>query len=932
MTNHDFTLSVMSKVLLEEASNSEQFKHSLHSFFSDCDEYFKTGDTKQIWESWKQNMDFIQNGFIFAGRRILLRWLYNRVSDKKWMESHCKESLSKKLSVQSSPEAVIYRLKKKEQYIFYTNMESAFAMGQGEDKTDDVCCGLINTLVNGTSADRTLIKDAFRANMTHPWVSKQAAFRLGHLLEFDLAEMEEFLAKVIQEGTRRNQPDESCCDQFNIKSSSDLIELFCFKLRDLHLDPEALRQEYRRRTNSTEKKTDSKDTVGVTAKISSRLFNEEVPDWLNPKKDMAAETRTKQFLEWLEGNAPYLDVPSRSATELAQLLARKALQIMKHIDLPFPIPKFSDAYPQPPKQRLPSTLIRVPDIIIEEHEKGILKEEGWENSHWFALAEDLTTVLCTFESNQSISEKAFKKSLPADGSFSPDGRQRNVDSSSVYSLFVPRKAEDKNKAQVRARENIGGWVKLQETSYRLHGILTGEIPPQKGDILFLLFFIANLLWSATSRPKEEVPQMVSQFRTAAEQLLDGRSSNANSRSNYSFPTIGKFYVAHYQEFAILSSIVYSAVSDHYFLPICCYHQFLISHDKPIKSAKTKKEKKSKRPNSASLDSGEAKTERSEQEDSESSNSGSVKPVEQYAKLAEALCKKEGGVDKLVQEASDPIELNSLDLNEDTDSLESYLKAISSYPLLTKADEKQYAEQAASGNASARDQLINRNLRLVVSIATGRHYDSSLCLSDMIQAGNFGLIHAVDKFDHTRGVSLSSFAYKYILGSILNYINENKHTVHFSNHSIEMQNKIRKAADELFGRLGREPSDEEISEEAKLSVKVVRRHRFLSRMTVSLDDDSNEQSRSEYEAIADPSAPSPEDLVITAEQREYLEKATLDYLEEWERRVLELYFGLHDQEEHTIDAIAEDMGIERERVRQIGVVALRKMYSKLAQAH
>lgn len=925
MTNHDFTLSVMSKVLLKDASNSEQFKHSMRNFSADCVEYFKTGDTKQIWESWKQNMDFIQNGFIFAGRRILLRWLYNRVSDKNWMESHCKESLSNKLSVQSSPEAVIYRRKKDEQYIFYTNMESAFAMGKGKDKTDDVCCGLIKTLMNGTNTDRTLIKDAFRANMTHPWVSKQAAFRLGHLLEFDLAEMEEFLAKVIQEGTRWNQPDESCCDQFNIKSSSDLIEMFCFKCHDLHLDPEELKQEYWRRTSTTEKKTDSKDTIGVTAEIASYLFDEEdVPDWLKPEEQLDAEERTEQFLEWLEGNAPYLDVPSRSATALAQLLARKGLQIMKHIGLPFPIPKFSGAYPQPPKQKLPSTLIRVPDIIIEEHEKGILKEEGWENSHWFALAEDLTKVLCTFESNQSISEKAFQKSSPADGSFSPDGRQRDVDSSSVYSLFVPRKAAGGEETV------IGEWVKLQGTSNRLHGILTGEIPPQKGDILFLLFFIANLLWSATSRPKEEAPQMVSQFKTAAEQLLDGRSSNSNSRNNYSFPTIGKFYVAHYTEFAILSSIVYSAVSDHYFLPICCYHQFLISHDRaPNEDAEIEELKQIE---SVSPDPDEAETERSEQENSESSEAEIAKTEEQYVKLAETLCEKEGGVDKLVREASDPIEVNSLDLNEDTDSLESYLKTISSYPLLTKADEKWYAEQAASGNALAREQLISRNLRLVVSIATDRHYDRSLSLLGMIQAGNLGLIHAVDKFDHTREVSLSSFAYKYILGAILNYINENKHAVHFSKYSIETQNKIRKAADELFGRLGREPTDKEISEETKLSVKVVRRHRFLSRMTVSLDDDSNEQSHSEYEAIADPSAPSPEDLAITAEQREYLEKATLDYLEEWERRVLELYFGLHDQEEHTLDAIAEDMEIERERVRQIGVVALRKMYSKLAQAH
>ena len=930
MTNHDFTLSVMSKVLLKDASNSEQFKHSMRNFSADCVEYFKTGDTKQIWESWKQNMDFIQNGFIFAGRRILLRWLYNRVSDKNWMESHCKESLSKKLRVQSSPEAVIYRRKKDEQYIFYTNMESAFAMGKGEDKTDDVCCGLIKALVNGTSADRTLIKDAFRANMTHPWVSKQAAFRLGHLLEFDLAEMEEFLAKVIQEGTRWNQPDESCCDQFNIKSSSDLIEMFCFKFRDLHLDPEELKQEYRRRASAAETKPDPKDAVGITMEIASYLFDEEdVPDWLKPEEQLDAEERTKRFLEWMEENSQFLDTPSKSATELARLLARMIFRIVKSQAPPFPIPEISNVYPALLKSekeneedeidRIPSTLISVPNIIIDEHEKGVLTKEGWENSHWFALAEDLTKILCVFEGNQSISEKAFKKSSPADGSFSQDGRQRDDDSSSVYSFFVPRKAAGGEEMV------IGEWVKLQGTSNRLHGILTGEIPPQKGDILFLLFFIANLLWSATSRPKEEVPQMVSQFKTAAEQLLDGRSSNSNSRSNYSFPTIGKFYVAHYTEFAILSSIVYSAVSDHYFLPICCYHQFLISHDRaPNEDAEIEELKQIE---SDSPDPGEAETERSEQEDSESSEAESAK-TEQYVKVAEALCKKEGGVDKLLQEASDPIEVNSLDLNEDTDSLESYL----SYPLLTKEDEKRYAEQAASGNARARDQLITRNLRLVVSIATDRHFDRSLSLKGMIQAGNLGLIHAVDKFDHTRGVSLSSFAYKYILGAILNYIDENKHAVHFSKYSIEMQNKIREAADELFGRLGREPTDKEISEEAKLSVKVVRRHRFLSRMTVSLDDDSNEQSRSEYEAIADPSAPSPEDLVITAEQREYLEKATLDYLEEWERRVLELYFGLHDQEEHTIDAIAEDMGIERERVRQIGVVALRKMYSKLAQAH
>lgn len=573
MTNNDFTRSVMSRLLLGE---QEQYQQALDKFFADWDYYYQTEDTSRIWASWEKNMDFIQKGFIFAGRRILLRWLYNRVSDEKWLASHSKKALAKKLSVQSSPEAVIYRPKKDEQYIFYTNMESAFAMGKGEDNTDDVCCALIRDLVsNGDNrrADLSLIKDAFRANKSHPLVSKKDAFKLGHLLDFDFEEMEEFLAKVIQEGVQWNEQDESCCDQFNFKSSSDLIELFCFRFRDLHLNPETLRKEYEQRTNTTEKKADSKDAAGITMEIASYLIDEEeVPDWLNPEESMETETRTEQFLKWLEENAPYLDVPSQSATELARLLARKILQIInqsQELSLSFPA---LDNYPLT-KYDAPTTLTSVPAIVVAEHEDKILTKEKWNNAHWTALSEYLRSILYSLESNTLSRNNISSDNDPHAVTFSERRNRREIDSSSLYSFFVPRKEEKSKDAP------IGGPTKLQKTYNRLNGILTGEIAPQKFDILFLLFVIANLIWLDSSWPAEEVPAMVSQFEAAAEELLNGYCSNSSSNRDYSFSTIGRYYVGHYTEFTILSSIVYSAVTDHYFLPLCCYLQLLISNDK-----------------------------------------------------------------------------------------------------------------------------------------------------------------------------------------------------------------------------------------------------------------------------------------------------------------------------------------------------------------
>ena len=258
----------------------------------------------------------------------------------------------------------------------------------------------------------------------------------------------------------------------------------------------------------------------------------------------------------------------------------------------------------------------------------------------------------------------------------------------------------------------------------------------------------------------------------------------------------------------------------------------------------------------------------------------------------------------------------------TDSLTLFMNAAGRYELLTAAEEVALAKRIERGDRTAKELMINSNLRLVVSIAK-KYQGHGLSLLDLIQEGIIGLIRAVEKFDWRRGYKFSTYATWWIRQAVQRGVANKAREIRIPVHIVEREQKIARAERELTPKLGRPPEDAEVAEAAKLPLKQVREVREAARAVTSLDRPMADSDTSLGELISGEEA-GPEEEVTVSLDMEVLRRA-VSQLPERERDVVKLRYGLNgDIEPKSLEEIGRRLGITRERVRQIEAEALERL--------
>jgi RNA polymerase primary sigma factor len=258
-----------------------------------------------------------------------------------------------------------------------------------------------------------------------------------------------------------------------------------------------------------------------------------------------------------------------------------------------------------------------------------------------------------------------------------------------------------------------------------------------------------------------------------------------------------------------------------------------------------------------------------------------------------------------------------------DSLRLYLREIGKVPLLTADQEVSLAKRIERGDESAKQHMIEANLRLVVSIAKG-YLGRGLSFLDLIQEGSLGLIRAVEKFDYRKGFKFSTYATWWIRQAVTRAIADKARTIRIPVHMVEKLNKVVHIERQLVQRLGREPQPDEIAEELEMTTDEVREILRMAQHPVSLEKPIGEEEDSELgDFVEDEQAESPFDSASLTLRRSDIEQA-LSSLPERERRVIELRFGLDGSQPCTLEEVGKAFGVTRERIRQIENNTLKKL--------
>lgn len=273
-----------------------------------------------------------------------------------------------------------------------------------------------------------------------------------------------------------------------------------------------------------------------------------------------------------------------------------------------------------------------------------------------------------------------------------------------------------------------------------------------------------------------------------------------------------------------------------------------------------------------------------------------------------------------------IDLDAIDLLEGIgteDPVRMYLKEIGTVPLLSADEELRLAKRKAEGDESAKERLIEANLRLVVSIAK-RYTGRGMSFLDLVQEGNLGLIKGVEKFDYTKGYKLSTYATWWIRQSVTRALADQARTIRVPVHMVETINKMSKMQRKLTLELGYEPSVTELAEALEMSEDKVMEIMQIAREPASLETPIGEEDDSNLgDFVADSNVVTPEGNVESVMLREHID-ALLGDLKERERQVIVLRFGLEDGHPRTLEEVGKEFNVTRERIRQIEAKALRKL--------
>lgn len=277
--------------------------------------------------------------------------------------------------------------------------------------------------------------------------------------------------------------------------------------------------------------------------------------------------------------------------------------------------------------------------------------------------------------------------------------------------------------------------------------------------------------------------------------------------------------------------------------------------------------------------------------------------------------------ELEEENRKEIELaDSVSVN---DPVRLYLKEIGKVPLLTGDEEMILARRMEAGDDSAKKELAEANLRLVVSIAK-RYVGRGMSFLDLIQEGNLGLIKAVEKFDYTKGFKFSTYATWWIRQAITRAIADQARTIRIPVHMVETINKLIRVSRQLLQEYGREPTPAEIGKEMGFTEEKVREIQKIAQDPVSLETPIGEEEDSHLgDFIPDEDAPAPAEAASYALLKEQLVEV-LNTLTEREEKVLRLRFGLDDGRARTLEEVGKEFNVTRERIRQIEAKALRKL--------
>jgi RNA polymerase primary sigma factor len=260
-----------------------------------------------------------------------------------------------------------------------------------------------------------------------------------------------------------------------------------------------------------------------------------------------------------------------------------------------------------------------------------------------------------------------------------------------------------------------------------------------------------------------------------------------------------------------------------------------------------------------------------------------------------------------------------------DSLRLYLRSIGRVDLLTAEQEVMLAKRIERGDMSAKQRMIEANLRLVVSIAKN-YLGRGLTFLDLIQEGSLGLIRAVEKFDYRRGYKFSTYATWWIRQAVTRAIADKARTIRIPVHMVEKLNKVVHVERSLVQEMGREPSPEEIAKELEWTAREVKDILRMAQLPVSLEKPIGEDEDSSLgDFVEDEAAESPFELASENLRRQNVRKA-LEVLPEREREVMEMRFGLNGHQARTLEEVGRAFGVTRERIRQIENNTLKKLES------